>query len=220
VSSPQIDEPARGFSLRADGPLDMRMDPRTGISATQWLAQVQVPELQRILRDYGDERFAAPIAKAIVARRESGHPLTHTLELAAVVAGAIPARSHRDPRQHPATRAFQAIRIHLNQELEEVALMLDAAGSALLAGGRLAVITFHSLEERTVKRFFEAHARPQQAFGRLPLREDQLPPPRLLRLPRIDPDAGEVAANPRARSARLRLAERTTAPWPAGPGVA
>lgn len=212
VSSPQFDDAQRGFSLRLDGPLDMRMNPQRGLSAAQWLATVDVDQLRQVLRDYGDERFAASVAKAIVARRTDGRPILRTAELAAVVASAIPVKSRKDPLQHPATRTFQAIRIFLNQELEEVAMILDAALAALLPGGRLAVISFHSLEDRIVKRFIEAHAHPQRAFGRLPLRESQLPRPRLLPLARIAPDEAEMRANPRARSAHLRIAERTAAP--------
>jgi len=217
VSSPQFDDPQRGFSLRLDGPLDMRMDPSQGVPAAQWLATVDTEQLRQVLRDYGDERFAASVAKAIVARRADGRPILRTAELAAVVASAIPVKSRKDPLQHPATRTFQAIRIFLNQELEEVAMMLEAALAALLPGGRLAVISFHSLEDRIVKRFIEAHAYPQRAFGRLPLREDELPRPRLQALARIEPDAGEMQANPRARSAHLRVAERTAAPLEARP---
>jgi 16S rRNA (cytosine1402-N4)-methyltransferase len=212
VSSPQLDDPQRGFSLRFDGPLDMRMDPESGLSAAQWLARADFAEIRQVLRDYGDERFAAPIAKALVARRENGPPLARTAELAALVAGAIPVKNRKDPTQHPATRSFQAIRIFLNQELEEVALMLAGALAALAPGGRLAVISFHSLEDRIVKRFIDAHAHPQRAFGRLPLREDQLPRARLLPVARIVPDAEEMGRNPRARSAQLRIAERTSAP--------
>ncbi len=212
VSSPQIDDPQRGFSLRADGPLDMRMNPEIGASAAQWLAQVGVDQLRQVLRDYGDERFAAPIAKAIVARRENGRPILRTADLAAVVAGAIPVKSRKDPLQHPATRTFQAIRIFVNQELSEVALILRSALAALCPGGRLAVISFHSLEDRIVKHFIDAQAHPQREFGRLPLREDQLPLPRLRSLARIRAGADEVQANPRARSAYLRVAERTSAP--------
>ncbi|HYA65303.1 MAG TPA: 16S rRNA (cytosine(1402)-N(4))-methyltransferase RsmH [Burkholderiaceae bacterium] len=212
VSSPQLDDAQRGFSLRADGPLDMRMNPEHGRSAAQWLATVSVEELKRVLRDYGDERFAAPIAKAIVARREDGHPILRTAELATVVASAIPVRSRKDPTQHPATRTFQAIRIFINQELEEVALILNASLLALAPGGRLAVITFHSLEDRIVKRFMDAQAHPDRATGRLPLRASQLPRPRLRVLTRMTPSASEVQQNPRARSAHLRVAERTDVP--------
>jgi 16S rRNA (cytosine1402-N4)-methyltransferase len=209
VSSPQLDDPQRGFSLRGDGPLDMRMNPEHGMSAAQWLARVGVDELKRVLREYGDERFAASIAKAIVARRENGQPLLRTAELAAVVAGAIPFKSRKDPLQHPATRTFQAIRIFLNQELEEITLILACALSVLAPGGRLAVISFHSLEDRIVKRFIDAQAHPERALGRVPLREAELPRPRLRALARIAPEESEMRTNPRARSAHLRVAERT-----------
>ncbi len=210
VSSPQIDEPMRGFSWRGDGPLDMRMDPSHGITAAQWLAAATYEQLVRVIREYGEERFAAPIAKAIVARREDGRPIVTTGDLAAVVAGAIPVRSRRDAAQHPATRTFQALRIHVNQELEELALVLEQAMFLLAAGGRLVVISFHSLEDRLVKRFIDRHAHPERALGRLPLRASELPPPRLRALARLRPEAAEAAANPRARSAVLRVAERTT----------
>ena len=212
VSSPQFDDPQRGFSLRFDGPLDMRMNPQQGFSAAQWLGQVEVDELRRVLRDYGDERFAASVAKAIVARREDGRPILRTADLAAVVASAIPFKSRKDPLQHPATRTFQAIRIFLNQELAEVEMMLAAALGVLAPGGRLAVISFHSLEDRIVKRFIDAQAHPERAFGRLPLREAQLPRARLIAVARIAPDDAEMQANPRARSAHLRVAERTAEP--------
>ncbi len=213
VSSPQFDDARRGFSLRADGPLDMRMNTEHGPTAAQWLAQVDVDQLKRVLRDYGDERFAASIAKAIVARRTAGAPVRTTAELAAVVAGAVPVKNRKDPLQHPATRTFQAIRIFLNQELEEVAMILPLALAALRPGGRLVVISFHSLEDRIVKRFIAEHAHPERAFGRLPLREAQLPRARLRALLRIEPGADEVASNPRARSAHLRVAERTDVAW-------
>lgn len=213
VSSPQIDDPQRGFSLRADGPLDMRMDTTHGETAAQWLARATVEELTRVIRDYGEERFAASIAKAIVARREAGRPITRTADLAAVVAGAIPVKSRKDASQHPATRTFQAVRIHVNQELEELALALAQAVEVLATGARLVAISFHSLEDRLVKRFIEAHAHPERAQDpRLPLRASELPPPTLRALGKIVPDAAEVAANPRARSAVMRVAERTAAP--------
>jgi 16S rRNA (cytosine1402-N4)-methyltransferase len=215
VSSPQIDEPARGFSLRADGPLDMRMDPEHGESAAQWLARAGAGELARVLREYGDERFAASIAKAIVARREAGRPLESTADLAAVVARAIPVKDRKDPFQHPATRTFQAVRIFINQELEELALTLPQSIDLLAEGGRLAVISFHSLEDRIVKRFIESHAHPDRALPRIPLRASELPQPRLRAIARVAPDAAEIAANPRARSALLRVAERTGVPAPA-----
>lgn len=213
VSSPQIDDPQRGFSLRADGPLDMRMDTTHGETAAQWLARATVEELTRVIRDYGEERFAASIAKAIVARREAGRPITRTADLAAVVAGAIPVKSRKDASQHPATRTFQAVRIHVNQELEELALALAQTVELLATGARLVVISFHSLEDRLVKRFIEAHAHPERAQDpRLPLRASELPPPTLRPLGKIVPDTAEIAANPRARSAVMRVAERTAAP--------
>jgi 16S rRNA (cytosine1402-N4)-methyltransferase len=216
VSSPQFDTAERGFSLRLDGPLDMRMNNEQGPTAAQWLAQVGLDELKRVLRDYGDERFAAPIAKAIVARRTHGQPLQRTGELAALVAHAVPGTSRKDPLQHPATRTFQAIRIFLNQELAEVALMLEGALAALAPHGRLAVISFHSLEDRIVKRFIDEHAHPERAFGRLPLRAAELPQPRLRPIARVLADEAETRANPRARSARLRVAERTQVPLARG----
>jgi 16S rRNA (cytosine1402-N4)-methyltransferase len=216
VSSPQIDDPARGFSLRASGPLDMRMDPTRGESAAQWLSHVTLDELTRVIRDYGEERFAAPIAKAIVARRASGTPeqpaLATTADLAAVVAAAIPRKNRQDAAQHPATRTFQAIRIHINQELEELALALEQALQMLVRAGRLVVISFHSLEDRLVKRFIDAHAHPERKFARLPLTQAQLPQPTLRAVGKFVPDADEIAANPRARSAVMRVAERTEAP--------
>jgi 16S rRNA (cytosine1402-N4)-methyltransferase len=217
VSSPQIDAPARGFSWRSDAPLDMRMDPTRGLTAAEWLARAPLDELTEVIRGHGEERFAASIAKALVARREAGRPVTRTGDLAALVADAIPRKSRADGAQHPATRTFQALRIHVNQELEELALALDQAGRALRPGGRLAVISFHSLEDRIVKRFIDAHAhpdRPSAAARGLPLRARDLPAPRLTAVQRVKPAADEVAANPRSRSAVLRVAERTATPWP------
>jgi 16S rRNA (cytosine1402-N4)-methyltransferase len=219
VSSPQLDEAARGFTWRGDGPLDMRMDTTRGETAGQWLARASLDELTKVIRDYGEERFAASIAKAIVARRASGRPLAGTADLAALVAAAIPARNRKDGAQHPATRTFQAVRIHINQELEELALALEQAGSMLAAGGRLVVISFHSLEDRIVKRFIDAHAHPDRqmtAARRLPLRASELPRPTLTAVARVLPEALEAAANPRARSAVMRVAERTSEPWPEG----
>ena len=227
VSSPQLDDPARGFSFRSTGPLDMRMDPDSGESAAAWLARAPVDELTRVIRDYGEERFAAPIAKAIVAGRAAGRSLATTADLAALVAATVPKsrKTVGGGAQHPATRTFQAVRIHVNQELEELALALDQSLELLAPGGRLGVISFHSLEDRMVKRFIDAQAHPQRAaaradarLARLPLREAQLPAPLLRALGKTVADAAEVAANPRARSAILRVAERTAAPWPAGRG--
>jgi 16S rRNA (cytosine1402-N4)-methyltransferase len=214
VSSPQIDETARGFSWRADAPLDMRMDPSTGASAAEWLATADPGELAWVIREYGEERFAASIAKALVAGRKAGRPVVSTADLAALVAGAIPVRSRRDAAQHPATRTFQAVRIHVNQELQELALVLEQSLSLLLAGGRLVAISFHSLEDRLVKQFIDRHAHPDRAFARLPLRSVELPQPRLVSIARIKPDAGEIATNPRSRSAVMRVAERTGVPLP------
>jgi 16S rRNA (cytosine1402-N4)-methyltransferase len=221
VSSPQIDDPLRGFTWRANGPLDMRMDPSRGETAAEWLARAPFEELAQVIRDYGEERFAASIAKAIVARRTdaktgTAQPLATTADLAALVAKAV-GRSRKDASQHPATRTFQAVRIYLNRELEELALALDQAAAMLSAGGRLVAISFHSLEDRIVKRFIDAHHHPERvsdAARRVPLRADQLPHPTLTALARVYPDEAEMAANPRARSAVMRVAERTAEPWP------
>ncbi len=206
ISSPQIDNPARGFSFRADGPLDMRMDPTRGQSAADWLAHADERQIAQVIRDYGEERFAVAIAKAIVARRQAGRPVASTLELAELVAGTV---KTREPGQNPATRTFQAIRIFVNAELEELEQALEAAVQVLQPGGRLVVISFHSLEDRIVKQFIARHAR-QAVDRRAPFAE---PAPTLLRaLGRVRPGAAEVAANPRARSAIMRVAERTPAP--------
>ena len=209
VSSPQLDDPQRGFSFRADGPLDMRMDPTAGQSAAQWLAQAEEQEIKKVIRDYGEERFAKQIAAAIVAARRSG-PITGTRALAAIVGQAV---RTREPGQDPATRTFQALRIHVNRELEEVSLMLPQACARLAAGGRLAVISFHSLEDRIVKRFMQALARPQLP-REVPLTAREMPQPALRIVARATvPSPEEIAANPRARSARLRVAERTAVPY-------
>jgi 16S rRNA (cytosine1402-N4)-methyltransferase len=219
ISSPQIDDATRGFSFRHDGPLDMRMDPSRGISAADWLNAASSADIERVIRDHGEERFAFQIAQAVVARRAE-QPLSRTREFAELVAAAIPghgrARNRKDAAQDPATRSFQAVRIHVNQELEELAEGLSQAMDLLAPGGRLAVIAFHSLEDRIVKRFIAAQAKPVAASDRLsrrlPLRAADLPAPALIAIDRIKPGAAEVAANPRSRSAVLRIAERTTAP--------
>ncbi len=217
VSSPQLDDAERGFSFRFDGPLDMRMDPTRGESAAEFIARADVRELTEVLRNYGEERLAQPIARALVAHREV-RPITRTRELAALVAQAVGARTRGDWRQDPATRTFQAIRIQVNAELRELEVALPRLAALLAAGGRLAVISFHSLEDRIVKRFFAKASQPfggDARAGRLPLRQRELPIPPLARVGRaIKADAREVAANPRARSAVLRVAERTAAPWP------
>jgi 16S rRNA (cytosine1402-N4)-methyltransferase len=207
VSSPQLDDAARGFSFRADGPLDMRMDPTSGISAAEWLAIAKEEQLREVIRDYGEERFAKQIAAAIVAARRLA-PLRGTRQLAEIVGQAV---RTREPGQDPATRTFQAVRIFVNQELAEVSLMLPQAIAGLAPGGRLAVISFHSLEDRIVKRTLALAARPQVP-RRLPLRASELPPPLVKLLGRaIRPGEAEIEVNPRARSARLRVAERTAA---------
>ena len=211
VSSPQLDDAARGFSLRLDGPLDMRMDPDCGQSVAQWLARADLAEVRRVVREFGDERFASSIAKAIVARQSAGRPVERTSELAEVVARAIPVKDRKDPNQHPATRTFQALRIFINQELEELALTLETSVARMAPGARLVVISFHSLEDRIVKRFIDSHAHPERALARVPLRAAELPPALLRPLERLRPDQAEIAANPRARSALMRVAERTGA---------
>jgi 16S rRNA (cytosine1402-N4)-methyltransferase len=204
VSSPQLDEGRRGFSFRVDAPLDMRMDPTAGETAAEWLARASEAELRGVIKNYGEERFAGPIAKAIVAAR-SREPIGTTLQLARLVAAAV---RTREAGQDPATRTFQALRIHVNQELEELSLALPQALDLLAPGGRLAVISFHSLEDRIVKRFLQREARPEVP-ERLPLRATEMPQPRLRLLGRaVRPSAAEVAANPRARSALLRVAEK------------
>jgi 16S rRNA (cytosine1402-N4)-methyltransferase len=204
VSSPQLDDPRRGFGFRGDGPLDMRMDPSRGLGAAEWLERADEAEIRGVISNYGEERFAKQIAKAIVAARRGG-PLRRTGELAAVVASAV---RTREPGQNPATRTFQALRIHVNQELEELSLALPQALAALRASGRLAVISFHSLEDRIVKNFMRSGARPTLP-ERLPVRAREMPPPRLRIVgPPQRPGPGEIAANPRARSAVLRVAEK------------
>jgi len=209
VSSPQLDEAGRGFSFRFDAPLDMRMDPDGGPTAAEWLAHASEQEIREVIRRYGEERFAKQIAAAIVAAR-ARRPLGTTRELAALVAKAVPAR---DPRQDPATRTFQALRIHINQELEELSLVLPQCVDLLAPSGRLVVISFHSLEDRIVKRFLREASRVDGLPPRLPVRARDLPQPRMRLVGRaVRPSAAETAANPRARSAIMRIAERLPAP--------
>jgi 16S rRNA (cytosine1402-N4)-methyltransferase len=208
VSSPQVDDPGRGFSFRAEGPLDMRMDPTRGESAAEWLARATVQELTEVIRDYGEERFAFQIAKALVARRAESDrlgPLVSTSELAEIVGHVV---KTREKGKDPATRTFQAIRIHINQELAELQVVLEAALALLEQGGRLVVISFHSLEDRIVKRFMQAHASAPAIDRRLPIRAVDLPSPPLRIVGRVFASEAEVAANPRARSAVMRVAER------------
>ena len=206
VSSPQIDNPERGFSFRFVGPLDMRMDTTRGQSAADFLARADEREIAQVIRDYGEERFASQIAKALVARREAGTPLTRTDELRELVARTV---KTREPGQDPATRTFQALRIHVNRELEQLEQGLSAALKLLAPGGRLSVISFHSLEDRRVKQFIAAHSK-AEVDRRAPF----APPPALalISLGRVMPSETEVRAKPRARSAVLRVAERTDAP--------
>jgi len=204
VSSPQIDEAERGFSFRVDAPLDMRMDPGRGEPAAEWLARATEAEIRGVIKNYGEERFAGPIAKAIVAAR-TREQLVRTVQLARIVAAAV---RTREVGQDPATRTFQALRIHVNQELEELQVALPQALDRLAPGGRLAVISFHSLEDRIVKRFLQSQARPEVP-ERLPLRATEMPQPRLKLVGKpVRPTAAEVNANPRARSALLRVAEK------------
>ena len=206
VSSPQLDAAERGFSFRFDGPLDMRMNPTRGQSVAQWLAEADEGQIAEVVRDYGEERFAGAIAKAIVARRAQQGALTRTGELAELVAGAV---KTREPGQHPATRTFQAFRIFINAELQELQQALEASLRVLAPGGRLVVISFHSLEDRIVKQFIAHHSK--EVFDRrTPFAAPA--PLRLKALGRIRPGAAELAANPRARSAILRVAERTEVP--------
>ncbi|HYF55912.1 MAG TPA: 16S rRNA (cytosine(1402)-N(4))-methyltransferase RsmH [Salinarimonas sp.] len=205
VSSPQIDNPSRGFSFRSEGPLDMRMDTTRGMSAAQWLATASVEEMAEVIRDYGEERFAVQVAKAIDARRQERGPLATTRELAELVARAV---KTREPGQDPATRTFQALRIFVNAELEELQEALEASLELLQPMGRLVVISFHSLEDRIVKQFIAKHSR-EVVDRRVPFAAAQ--PMKLRALDRIKPSAAEVAANPRARSAIMRVAERTQA---------
>ncbi len=209
VSSPQIDNPERGFSFRFDGPLDMRMDTTRGESAADFLARADERHIAEVIRDYGEERFAVQVAKALVARRESGHPVRSTLELSDVVARAV---KTREPGQNPATRTFQALRIFVNAKLEELEQGLNAALQLLAPGGRLVVISFHSLEDRIVKTFI---ARESKAVydRRAPFAPEL--PMRLKALARIKPGETELRANPRARSAIMRVAERTDTPFSA-----
>jgi len=208
VSSPQLDDPTRGFSFRSNGPLDMRMDPTRGESAAEWLARASQQELTEVIRNYGEERFAIQIAKALVARRAESDrlgPLDSTAELAEIVARAV---KTREKGKDPATRTFQAIRIHVNQELAELPVVLEAALSSLEQGGRLVVISFHSLEDRIVKRFMQAHASAPAIDRRLPIRAVDLPAAPMKIIGRVFANASEVEANPRARSAVMRVAER------------
>jgi 16S rRNA (cytosine1402-N4)-methyltransferase len=209
VSSPQIDEAARGFSFRFDGPLDMRMDQSRGQTAQEFVETASEQQLREVIKDYGEERFAKQVARAIVEARTGGQPIGTTRQLAAIVAGAIP---KAEPGQDPATRTFQALRIFLNQELEELSLTLPQCADLLAPGGRLAVISFHSLEDRIVKRFIRAQQDRDDLPANFPVRAADLPPSRMVAVGRaIRATAAEIKINPRSRSAVLRVAERTAA---------
>ena len=203
VSSPQIDDPTRGFSFRFDGPLDMRMDTTRGEGAAEFLARADERQIAEVIRDYGEERFALQIAKALVARRTGGNPVRTTTELSDLVARSV---RTREAGQNPATRTFQALRIFVNAELEELEQGLNAALDLLAPGGRLVVISFHSLEDRIVKTFIARESRTEHD-RRAPFAPER--PHRLRSLGRVKPDITETLENPRARSAVMRVAERT-----------
>lgn len=203
ISSPQIDNPARGFSFRGDGPLDMRMDTTRGLSVAEWLADASIEAMTEVIRDYGEERFAGLVAKAIDRRRQERGPIQTTAELAEVVASAV---KTREPGKDPATRTFQALRIFINAELEELQQALTASLKVLKPGGRLVVISFHSLEDRIVKQFIAAHSR--EVFDR----RAPFAAPKVMQLKalgRTKPSEEEIQSNPRSRSAVMRVAERT-----------
>ena len=205
VSSPQIDDPERGFSFRHDGPLDMRMDTTRGQSVAQWLETVEVPTLAEVIREYGEERFAKQVAAAIDRRRQERGPFRTTRELAEVVAGAV---KTREPGKDPATRTFQALRIFINAELEELQQALEASLQVLRAEGRLVVISFHSLEDRMVKQFMARHSR-AVVDRRVPFAEPRPMP--FEAVSRVMPSQSEVEGNPRSRSSVMRVATRTEA---------
>lgn len=205
VSSPQLDEAERGFSFQNDGPLDMRMDPDSGISAADWIESADEKEIRKVLFELGEERFAVRIARAIVAAR-SGRRIRRTSELADIVSAAVP----KGPsRKHPATKTFQAIRIFINRELEQLEQGLAAAAEILANGGRLCVISFHSLEDRRVKRFMRTASREAEQYRGMPDVPTEFRPTFRLIGKAVAGSAAEIDANPRARSARLRIAERT-----------
>jgi 16S rRNA (cytosine1402-N4)-methyltransferase len=212
VSSPQIDEAARGFSFLRDGPLDMRMDSSRGETVSQWLSTAREEDIAEVIKSYGEERFAKPIAKAICSRVAAGHPPERTLELAELVASVV---RTREGGQHPATRTFQAFRIFINRELEDLSTALSECLRVLAAGGRLVVISFHSLEDRIVKQFIAKHSKeeidrnsPNWLLAGVNNNKFAM---KLIAIDRIKPSDAEVAANPRARSAMMRVAQRTAA---------
>ena len=204
ISSPQVEEAARGFSFRRDGPLDMRMDTSQGITVLQWLEQASSEEIIEVIKIYGEERYAPAIARAIVAERTAENLPKTTLGLAQLIAKVV--RS-REPGQDPATRTFQALRIFINRELDDLQLGLQASLTVLKPGGRLVVISFHSLEDRIVKQFMRAHATVEMP-RKLPVRAKDLPQAELKVIARVRPSVQEVNENPRARSAVMRVAEK------------
>lgn len=205
VSSPQLDDGRRGFSFMRDGPLDMRMDTTRGETAAEWIARAEEQEIREVVRDYGEERFAQSVARAIVAARQQ-HRIETTRQLAEIVGRAV--RS-REPGQHPATRTFQALRIHVNRELEELALTLPQAVDVLEPHGRLAVISFHSLEDRAVKTFLREQSTADTLPRAVPVRAKDIPPARLRLVGKaVKPSEAEIRRNPRSRSAVLRVAEK------------
>ncbi len=209
ISSPQVDEGDRGFSFRFDAPLDMRMDQSRGQTAAEFLAVASEQQITGVIKDYGEERYAKQIARAIIKERDDGQAITTTGQLAKVVAGTV---KRHEPGQNPATRTFQALRIYVNQELEELSLVLPQAMQLLVAQGRLVVISFHSLEDRIVKQFIRAQAEVDNLPSRLPIRAADLPQPKLKRIGKaIKPSAAAIKANVRARSAVMRVAQRTDA---------
>ena len=208
ISSPQIDEPARGFSFRFDAPLDMRMDQTRGQTAAEFIAGTTEQQLAEVIKNYGEERFAKSIARAIITERNDGRAITTTGQLAQVVAGAV---TRFEPGQNPATRTFQALRIFVNKELEELSLTMPQCLHLLAPHGRLAVISFHSLEDRMVKQFIRDQADRDDLPANFPVRAADLPQPRLRSVGKaVKPSDAEVKANPRSRSAVLRVAERTS----------
>jgi 16S rRNA (cytosine1402-N4)-methyltransferase len=204
VSSPQLDDPQRGFSFRADGPLDMRMDPTRGTPVSAWLARAGLDEIRQVIATFGEERFARRVAQAIVNAREQA-PLTRTAQLAEIVSGAV---RTREPGKHPATRTFQALRMYINDELGQIGHGLAAALKVLGPGGRLAAISFHSLEDRAVKDFMQRESQVDPALRRLPVVPIQARPRLAIVGRKIRPSEAEIERNPRARSALLRVAAR------------
>ncbi|RUO66068.1 16S rRNA (cytosine1402-N4)-methyltransferase [Pseudidiomarina planktonica] len=206
VSSPQLDDAERGFSFMRDGPLDMRMDTSSGMTAAEFVNTAPEADIAFVLKEYGEERFARKIARAIVHDRDE-KPFLRTRQLAEMIARVVP---FKDKHKHPATRAFQGIRIHINGELDEIEQALEAALAGLKTGGRLVVISFHSLEDRLVKRFMRKHSQAKSVPAGMPIKDEELNKSKQLKLlsRAVKPTDGEVSANPRSRSSVLRIAER------------